>query len=453
MCLDPHTINKALRFNVHNACTFQDIVSNLGTISKVSKIDANSGFWTLPMNEELQLLTTFNTPWGQFCFIKMLFGLNQAQYFFQYYMDLNFQSINPTTNIIADDVMIHGQDDLECDKHLLQVLNKCREISLKLNPDKCEFGQPSVTFYGNIVSNQGLRPDPKKVDVIVKMTSPKNKTELASFLGMCNYLSMYIPHLSDVTSTLRELNRKNVDFTWNATYEQMFRQAKLHVANAVTLKYFKPQTPIVIECDTSGVGVGGVLLQNGHPVTFISQTLTDTQKRYSNIECELLALVIVVEHLHHYVFGRQFTIHTDHAPLVNLFNKCLNDTSPRLQQLMLRLSQYEMNVEYVTQKCVTVTDCLSRLISPNSAQEDETLNLQIADLGVEPVNIDWDNIRRFMMNDPTLVRLARVIQHGWPEYAKELEDDIKVYFPHRSMLHIVSGIIFIHNRIMVPIGL
>ena len=127
------------------------------------------------------------------------------------------------------------------------------------------------------------------------------------------------------------MNRKNVDFTWNAIYDKAFRQAKLHVANAVTLKYFKPQTPIDIECDTSGVGVSGVLLQNGHPVTFISQALTDTQKWYSNIEHELLALVIVVKHLHHYVFGRQFTVHTDHAPLVNPFNKCLNDTSPRLQ--------------------------------------------------------------------------------------------------------------------------
>ena len=101
--------------------------------------------------------------------------------------------------------MIHGQDDSEHNRHLLQVLNKCREIGLKLNPDKCEFGQPSVTFYGNVVSNQGLRPDPKKVNVIVTMPAPKNKTELASFLGMCNYLSMYVPHLSDVTSTLRDL--------------------------------------------------------------------------------------------------------------------------------------------------------------------------------------------------------------------------------------------------------
>ena len=90
-----------------------------------------------------------------------------------------------------------------------------------------------------------------------------------------------------------------------------------------------------------------------------------------------------------------------------------------------------MNIEYVTQKCVPITDCLS------SAQEDESLNMQITDLGVELVSIDWDNIRRFMMNDPTLVRLARVIQHRWPEYAKELEDDVKVYF-HIGSCYILS---------------
>ena len=112
-----------------------------------------------------------------------------------------------------------------------------------------------------------------------------------------------------------------------------------------------------------------------------------------------------------------------------------------------------MNVEYVTSKCVPVADCLSRLINANIAQEDETLNLQITNLGVEPVNIDWANIRRFTMLDPTLVRLARVIQNGWPEHAKELADDVKIYFPYRFVLHIVNGIIFMHNRIVVPVGL
>ena len=112
-----------------------------------------------------------------------------------------------------------------------------------------------------------------------------------------------------------------------------------------------------------------------------------------------------------------------------------------------------MNVNYVTSKHVPVADYLNRLINVKSAQEDDTLNLQIADLGVEPVRIDWQNIRRFTMNNPTLVRLAKVIQLRWPETGKELENDIKPYFQHRYELHIVDGVIFFQNRIMVPIGL
>ena len=89
--------------------------------------------------------------------------------------------------------MIHEESDAQHDMHLLQVLNKCREISLKLNPDKCQFGEKEVQFYGNIISSDGVKPDPMKVDIILKMPSPKSKLELASFLGMCNYLSTYIP--------------------------------------------------------------------------------------------------------------------------------------------------------------------------------------------------------------------------------------------------------------------
>ena len=178
VCLDPRTINKVLRFNVHNSHTFQDISSSIRGVKKISKIDANGGFWTLPMSQESQFLTTFNTPWGRFCFVKMSFGLNQAQYFFQYYMDINFCDIDSTTNIITNDVMIHGNTDEEHDHHLIQVLNKCCEIGLKLNPDKCEFGKSEITFYWNVVSNQGFKPDPRKVDAIVRMPAPTNKTEL-----------------------------------------------------------------------------------------------------------------------------------------------------------------------------------------------------------------------------------------------------------------------------------
>ena len=172
VCLDPRTINNTLRFNVHNSRMFQDVTSSIRGVKKVSKIDANSGFWTLTMDENSQLLKMFNTPWERYCFTKMPFDLNQAQYIFQFYMDKHFQGINSTTNVIADNVMVHDDTEEQYNQNLLQVMNKCREIGLKLNPDKCEFGWPQVKFYGNIISRDGVKPDPGKVDIIIRMAPP-----------------------------------------------------------------------------------------------------------------------------------------------------------------------------------------------------------------------------------------------------------------------------------------
>ena len=162
----------------------------------VSKIDADSGFWTLPLDPSSQLLTTFDTPWGRFCFMKLPFGLCKSQYFFQYYMDLNFENFT-NAHIIADDVLIVGtdqgwSDDCDHDRCLIQVLNHCREVGLKLNAAKCVFKVKQVVFYGHLVHTKGLSPDTRKVEAISNMPIPSNKTELQSYIGMCNFLLMYL---------------------------------------------------------------------------------------------------------------------------------------------------------------------------------------------------------------------------------------------------------------------
>ena len=146
-------------------------------------------------------ITTINTPWGPYCFLKLPFRLCESQYFFQFYMDLNFKAINKGTHIIANDVVLVGNDSSTSeghDCHLVQVLNKCREIGLKLNPDKCIFKLMQVLFFGHLVTKEGLKPDPKKVNAIANMPAPQNKTQLQSFVRLCNYLSCYVPHLTDV---------------------------------------------------------------------------------------------------------------------------------------------------------------------------------------------------------------------------------------------------------------
>ena len=133
------------------------------------------------------------------------------------------------------------------------------------------------------MGNAGLKADPKKVKAIINLPVPTNKTEMSSFLGMCNYLAPFIPRLSDVTEPLRQLIKKATIFTWNESYDRAFRRAKLCVANVVMLWYFNPDKAITIECDASGC-IGGVLIQDDQPILFVSQALTDTQKCYSNIE-------------------------------------------------------------------------------------------------------------------------------------------------------------------------
>ena len=125
VCLDPRTLNSVLRHNIHNAKRFIYIISKVKGFEHISKIDADSGFWTLPLDPSSQLLTTFDTPWGRFCFMKLLFRLCESQYFFQYYVDLNFENLT-NAHIMADDILIVGSDLGLSDDHdrcLIQVLN------------------------------------------------------------------------------------------------------------------------------------------------------------------------------------------------------------------------------------------------------------------------------------------------------------------------------------------
>ena len=158
VCLDPKTLNTVLRHNIHNGQRFIDIVAQIRGFTHCSKIDANSGFWTLPLDADSQLLTTFDTLWGCYCFLKLPFGLCESQYFFQFYMDLNFKAINNSTHVIVDDVLIVGDSSKagtgNHDRRLIQVLNKCCEIGLKLNADKCTFKSTQVFIFQTFCHQQ-----------------------------------------------------------------------------------------------------------------------------------------------------------------------------------------------------------------------------------------------------------------------------------------------------------
>ena len=252
-----------------------------------------------------QLLTTFDTPWRRYCFLKLLFGLCELKYFFQFYVDLNFKAINKGTHIITDDILIVGNDSSTSKGHdcdLIQVLNKCCEIGLKLNPDKCIFKSMQVLFFRHLVTKDGLKPDPKKVNAISNMPAPQNKTQLHLFIGLCKYLTCYVPHLTDVLSPLRVLTVKSMKFKWEQLHDKVVKKAKQAIANLCMLQYFNIEDPIIIKVDASSIGVGAALMQEGRVVSYHSRALTPTQQRYSNIEHECYGLVHGIEHFHQCIY-------------------------------------------------------------------------------------------------------------------------------------------------------
>ena len=148
---------------------------------------------------------------------------------------------------------------------------------------------------------------------------------------------------------------KDTVWRWDPEHQRAFEGIKSVISLLPVLAYFDAKSEHNIQCDASKQGLGAVLLQEGKPVMYISRTLIETEQRYSNIECELLAVVFALEILNHYTAGYRVKVETDHEPLTN--------TSTRVQRLLLRLLQYDIDIQYLPGKRKVIADALSR-VSP-----------------------------------------------------------------------------------------
>ena len=166
----------------------------------------------MELARESSLLTTFLTPFGRYCFNRMPFGITSAPEHFQRRMSDILSGLSGAVCLI-DDILVYGSTQKEHDERLRAVLTRISNAGLTLRKEKCEFNKTSIKFLGQLVDEEGVKPDPDKVIAIREMKQPKNITELRRFLGMVNQLTKFSPHLADQTKPLRDLLRtkKSVD--------------------------------------------------------------------------------------------------------------------------------------------------------------------------------------------------------------------------------------------------
>ena len=398
------------------------------------------------LDEESKFLTTFNTPFGRYCFKRLPFGLVSAQDIFQRKIDETYDGL-PGIICIADDVVVYGQDDETHDENLTRMMERTKERGLSLNYDKCHIKQNSISFYGHILTSEGVKPDPSKVSAIKDMKPPQNINQLLSFLSSAKYLGSFTPDLSNLCAPLNKLTRKDVDFQWGPEHQEAFEHIKDNIASIAILAYFDPTKSVTIQCDASMEGLGAVLYQNNKPVTVASKTLTNTEQNYSNIEREMLAIVFALTRFHHYTYGRHVIVESDHKPLESITKKPVSTASPRIKRMLLKIQPYDYSVKYVPGKKMPVPDMLSR--SPLPGPEIPQLDVSIGSL-VHMTTSRLDKVKVATHLDPLLQKLTHQVMSGWPEHRQSCPTDLHQFWNFRDEIAVHDGILMKGNRTIIP---
>ena len=208
-------------------------------------------------------------------------------------------------------------------QHLTHIFSQLRVANLKLNPS-VNSSRRRVKFLGHVVSEEGVATDPEKVVVVINWPLPKNVKDVRSFLGLCTYYRRFVPAFADIARPLHKLTEKGKPFTWTKECDSSFHCLKEALASTPVLAYPESEDPFVLDTDASNVGIGAVLSQvhQGHErvIAYYSQALSKPERNYSTTRYELLAIVKAINHFHPYLYGRKFTIRTDHASLQWLLN-------------------------------------------------------------------------------------------------------------------------------------
>lgn len=385
-----------------------EILDQLGSSKYFSTLDLASGFHQIPMEEEDKAKTAFSVPEGHYQFTRMPFGLKNAPSTFQRLMNLTLSGLQGTRCFVyLDDIVLYGYDLDQAINNLRCVFQRLREHNLKLQPDKCEFLRREVAYLGHIITEQGVKPNPEKIEAVINFPRPTNPKHIKSFLGLVSYYRRFIPDFSKIAKPLTHLLKKEIPFVWQNQQQVAFDELKSKLTSAPVLIYPDFTKPFILTCDSSNYAIGSVLSQGPigkeRPIAYASRTLNKSECNYSTTEKELLAIIFGCKTFRPYLYGRKFQIVTDHRPLKWLFNH--KDPSSKLQRWRLKLEEYEYEIVYRKGKLNSAADALSRyppdLSNPvNAINTNDTR--QEGDLPPSNPSADTDPIQQQLEdNQPT----------------------------------------------------
>jgi len=394
MCVDYRTLNRRTIPDQYTVPKIDDALACLNGSKWFSVLDLRSGYYQVPMSESDKEKTAFICPLGFYQFDRMPQGVTGAPATFQRIMEKTIGDMNLLEVLVyLDDLIVFGATLEEHEQRLLKVLDRLQGEGLKLSLDKCHFCQPSVSYIGTIMSQEGVSTDPRKTEAVTTWPTPTTVTALRSFLGFCGYYRHFVKDYAKVVFPLTQLlsgypphtkrSKKKPDpvyrnalepfgHRWDDKCEAAFEELKQRLTNAPVLAFANPQLPYVLHVDASREGLGGVLYQDQgeglRPVAFICRSLASSERNYPSHKLEYLALKwAVVDKLHDYLYGAKFKVRTDNNPLTYVLTSAKLDATGH--RWLAALSTYDFSLKYRAGAQNIDADALSRRPHPDIRQE------------------------------------------------------------------------------------
>ena len=398
MVIDYRKINNQILKDNYSIPKIEDLFTTLSGSKFYTSMDLSNAYYQIPLAKEAQRVSAFTTPVGNYQWLRMPMGLKNSGSQFQRIIEHVFADMNLLELIVfLDDILVHGKTLEDLETRTLNALSPLRKYKLKLDPAKCIFGASEVKHLGFIITGDCIKPDPEKLSALKNYPVPKTVKEVKSFLGFCGFYRRMVPNFAQIARPLykvtegyvpakmkknrvkkdKEVLNLSSDIThlWEKPQQEAFEKLILALTSEPVIGIADKTLPFEIRCDSSGFGLGAVLVQqqgeNCKVISYASRSLNKTEANYPAHKREFLALKWALDKFHDYVIGCKIVVYTDNNPLCYVLKSAkLDATSHRW---LAGLSVYDLEIRFKKGSANVDADILSRIPSKNVEEDVEYL--------------------------------------------------------------------------------
>jgi RNase H-like domain found in reverse transcriptase/Reverse transcriptase (RNA-dependent DNA polymerase)/Integrase zinc binding domain/Chromo (CHRromatin Organisation MOdifier) domain/Retroviral aspartyl protease len=439
MCIDYRALNKITIKNKYPLPRVDELFDRLRGAKYFSKIDLVSGYHQVRIHDDDIEKTAFRTRYGHYEFLVLPFGLTNAPATFMNMMQIVFKDhLDDFVIVFLDDILIYSKTKQDHMKHVERVLQLLRENKLYAKQSKCEFFREKISFLGHVISGDGISMESSKVKAITEWPTPNNVQDVRSFLGLAGYYRKFVSGFSRISSAMSELLQKDKPFIWTEAAQSSFDRLKLAVTTAPVLILPDASRPFTVTTDASGFAIGATLSQDHgkgeQPIAFMSKKMLSAERNYAVHEQEMLAIICALKEWRHYLYGKKFTIITDHKSLTYFVSQ--PNLSSRQARWQAFLSEFDFDIVYRAGKENVLADALSR-------RSDHKESVVVAD-GKDTAAVTVNTVSESSSSDDDT--LIKMIKDGYTKDRK-----CKHLFKScRRPFHIIDGILYNDDVIYIP---